>query len=71
MGITREKYQHILYSEAISKGVEVRFASRVRDVDEATPSVTLTTGETIKADLLIGADGTILSSPTFHFSYLI
>lgn len=35
----------------------VRLSSRVVDIDPSTPSVTLSSGEVVKADLLIGADG--------------
>ncbi|KAH6897967.1 hypothetical protein BKA70DRAFT_746493 [Coprinopsis sp. MPI-PUGE-AT-0042] len=35
----------------------VRLNSRVVDIDPSTPSVTLSSGEIVKGDLLIGADG--------------
>ena len=55
--MTREKYQQLLYTEAIKAGVEVRFGSRIGHIDEAAPSVKLTTGESIRGDLIVGADG--------------
>lgn len=57
MAITRERYQRELFLEAINAGVEVRFACRVRHINETGPSVTLTSGEQIEGDLIIGADG--------------
>lgn len=35
----------------------VRLSSRVVDIDPSAPSVTLASGEVVKADLIIGADG--------------
>lgn len=55
--MTRENYQRVLYSEALRVGVEVRFSSRIVNVDVATPSLTLTNGQCIQGDIIIGADG--------------
>lgn len=57
MAVTRERYQRELFLEAINAGVEVRFACRVRHINETGPSVILTSGEHIEGDLIIGADG--------------
>ncbi|KAG4432275.1 hypothetical protein IFR05_012242 [Cadophora sp. M221] len=57
MAPSRAKYQRLLYAAAIESGVEVRLSSRITGLDESTPSVTLITGETIKGDIIIGADG--------------
>lgn len=66
MAIPRAKYQRLLYEAAIELGVEVRLSSRIKSVDEYTPSLTLTTGEVIKSDTIIGADG--LFSPPLQCS---
>ncbi|KAF1964613.1 FAD/NAD(P)-binding domain-containing protein [Bimuria novae-zelandiae CBS 107.79] len=57
MSITREEYQRILYLEARKAGVEIRFGCLVVRVDVTVPSVTLSSSEEIKGDLVIGADG--------------
>lgn len=62
LNVKRSTYQRVLYDAAVREGVMVRFGCRVESVDESTPSVTLSTGETITADLLIGADGKHLFS---------
>ncbi|KAH7356429.1 salicylate hydroxylase [Rhexocercosporidium sp. MPI-PUGE-AT-0058] len=57
MAPSRAKYQRLLYDAAIELGVEVKLSSRIKCLDETTPSVTLTSGEKIKGDIIIGADG--------------
>ena len=37
--------------------ITIRLNSRVVDLDPSAPSVTLASGEVVKADLVIGADG--------------
>lgn len=59
----------------MSEGVKVRFGCRVERINdgEEGPSVMLSTGETIKCDLNVGADGTpslpSLPPQTVHKSY--
>lgn len=57
MAIPRAKYQKLLYDAAIELGVQVYLSSRIKSLDENVPSVTLTTGQAIKGDIIIGADG--------------
>ncbi|KAK0106886.1 hypothetical protein ONS95_003606 [Cadophora gregata] len=57
MAIPRARYQKLLYDAAIELGVQVRLSSRVKSLDENVPSVRLTTGDVIKGDIIIGADG--------------
>lgn len=57
MSITSEEYRRLLYLEARNAGVEVRFGCHVIRVDETTPSVTLSSSEEVKGDIVIGADG--------------
>lgn len=52
----RDVYE-MLHSVAIASGVEVCFKAQVTNVDPSAASVTLLNGDTIKADLIIGADG--------------
>jgi len=47
----------ILYDAAIAAGAEVRAGTKVVSVSGKGPHVTLTTGETLLADVIIGADG--------------
>ena len=55
--IHRPDYHHLLHEAALESGCDIRVNSRVISVDESVPSVTLKYGETLKADLIIGADG--------------
>lgn len=47
----------IIYEAAIRIGVPIRFNSKVASIDPEEPSVTLTSGEVIIGDIVIGADG--------------
>ena len=55
----RVDLQLALYARALELGVGFRLGSRIRTVDAhaPTPSVTLDSGETVSADLVIAADG--------------
>ncbi|KAH7268143.1 hypothetical protein B0J15DRAFT_510067 [Fusarium solani] len=55
--IHRADFQSILFHAAKEAGVDVRLASPVQSVDVDLPSITLLSGETLTADLVIGADG--------------
>lgn len=46
-----------VYSLAKSAGAMIRFSSHVVSVDPSRASIVLSTGETIRGDLIIGADG--------------
>ena len=59
--VHRADYQQVLYEAAVERGVTIRLGCPVVSVDEATASVTLKSGEVIRADLIVGADG---RSPT-------
>lgn len=62
----RKVYQRLLYDAAVEVGVNVRFGSRVESIDERTPAVTLSSGEIVKVDIIVGADG-MSSSFTLTF----
>lgn len=47
----------LIYDLAISSGATIQFGVAVAAVDPHGPSLTLTSGETLGADLVIGADG--------------
>ena len=47
----------ILYDEALERGVTVRFGCPVQHVEFAGPTVQLSTGEAVSADLLLATDG--------------
>ena len=53
----RSHYQRNLYEAAIEAGVKVRLSARVETMDVDAPSVTLTGGETLNADMVVMADG--------------
>jgi salicylate hydroxylase len=53
----RVDVQRALVEKAKSLGVSVRLAARVTDIDFDLPSVTLQSGETLQADLIVAADG--------------
>ncbi|KAJ4169050.1 hypothetical protein NW754_010982 [Fusarium falciforme] len=55
--IHRADFQSILFYAAKETGVDVRLASPVQSVDVDLPSITLLSGETLTADLVVGADG--------------
>ncbi|PMD41246.1 FAD/NAD(P)-binding domain-containing protein [Hyaloscypha variabilis F] len=64
LNVTRPVYQRVLYEAAVKEGVDVRFGAKVEGIQESErgPSVRLSTGEVLSADLIIGADG--IKSPT-------
>ncbi|MCJ1251681.1 hypothetical protein MMC30_008916 [Trapelia coarctata] len=53
----RSHYQRNLYEAAVEAGCKVRLGSRVETMDVDTPSVTLTGGETLNADIVVIANG--------------
>ena len=55
--IHRADYQRILTEEAFRLRVNLRLGCDAQSVDFESPSVTLNTGEIIKGDVVVGADG--------------
>ncbi|KFY88747.1 hypothetical protein V500_06144 [Pseudogymnoascus sp. VKM F-4518 (FW-2643)] len=55
--VHRADVQGILASAARRRGVEIRLKSPVKEINHEQPAVILETGDHIKADLIIGADG--------------
>jgi salicylate hydroxylase len=55
--IHRPDYHRLLHEAALENGCEIRVKSRVTSIDESVPSLTLKSGETLTADIIIGADG--------------
>ena len=47
----------MLYEAAVKAGVEVRLGSRIKEIDANLPAITFMSGEKIKGDIIIGADG--------------
>lgn len=47
----------MIYDHAVASGVKVTFGVNVVDADLSEPSVLLSTGEKLRADMIIGADG--------------
>jgi salicylate hydroxylase len=47
----------LLYDTAISYGTKIRRRARVVDIDSDEGSVTLESGEVLRAHVIIGADG--------------
>ena len=46
-----------MYRAALSIGAKIRFNAKVISIDPRTPTVTLSTGEKLTADVIVGADG--------------
>ncbi|KAJ9607730.1 hypothetical protein H2200_007808 [Cladophialophora chaetospira] len=55
--VHRVDYQKILADAAVANGVKLEFAQKVVDVDVDAITITLADGRTLRADLIIGADG--------------
>lgn len=58
--LTRVQYgdlRTLLYDTAISLGAKVTFNARVAFIDPDSQTVTLTSGEIMRADVIVGADG--------------
>lgn len=47
----------MLFRIARDAGVDVRLGCNVKSVNPHTPSVTLSSGEVIRGDMVVGADG--------------
>ena len=56
--IHRWDYQKILYEEAVRLGVEIRLGTAVSGFDTNCDHIHLGSGEVLKADLIVGSDGT-------------
>ncbi|KAH0538832.1 hypothetical protein FGG08_004608 [Glutinoglossum americanum] len=56
-GMHRVDLQKVLASRAEELGVVIKLSARVVGIDFSVPSVTLSTGEIITADIILGADG--------------
>jgi salicylate hydroxylase len=46
-----------MYRAAVSAGAKVRFNSRVDSIDPDSGTVTLSSGDVLEADIIVGADG--------------
>ncbi|GES58476.1 salicylate hydroxylase [Aspergillus terreus] len=55
--VHRADYHRVLHDAATAAGVEVRLGASVKDIDLVNTTVTLDGGETLIADVIIGADG--------------
>lgn len=55
--IHRADYHRVLLDEALRLGVTIRLDSNVQSADFESPSVTLDTGASIDADVVVVADG--------------
>ncbi|EUC59203.1 FAD/NAD(P)-binding domain protein [Rhizoctonia solani AG-3 Rhs1AP] len=55
--VHRADLHRMLYELAEQAGATIRLASTVKSIDPSTPSLTLSNGETIHCDLIVGADG--------------
>ncbi|KAE9373728.1 FAD/NAD(P)-binding domain-containing protein [Stipitochalara longipes BDJ] len=67
LNVPRQVYQRVLYEAAVKEGVKVRFGCRVERIEDSEKgsSITLSTGETLSSDLIIGADGIKSTTRTF------
>jgi salicylate hydroxylase len=55
--VHRYDLQQVLHAAAVQRGVDIRMDCTVVSVEEATPSVTLKSGQVVTGDLIVGADG--------------
>lgn len=55
---TRQRLQAILVQEALKADINVTVGCKVAAIDEEKPSVMLEDGSELRADIIIGADGT-------------
>lgn len=60
--LTATQLQHgglrrLLYDTAISYGAKIRRGAHVVDIDAHSRSVRLSTGQVLRADVIVGADG--------------
>ena len=59
--IHRADYQRLLAEEAVRLGVKLRLGADVQDIDFDNTTVTLRNGEIVAGDIIIGADGGLIS----------
>lgn len=59
----RAHFHKALHQLALHHGVELKVDHQVVDYDETLPSVTVMNGQTLKADLVIAADGVSSALP--------
>ncbi|KAK1674055.1 hypothetical protein BDP55DRAFT_584798 [Colletotrichum godetiae] len=57
MVIARPDYHDVLWNAAKEAGVELRLGAEAAEIDFEVPSVHLATGEIVKGDVIVGADG--------------
>lgn len=71
--IHRADYHGVLLKEAVRLGGKLRTNAEVVDINFAgdRPAVVLHTGETITADVVVGADGSVICRPSPGSSILI
>ena len=55
--VHRADLHSIMYRRVLDLGIKVNLGSRVVDYNPQTPSINLGNGSTIKADLIVAADG--------------
>lgn len=57
LSLHRADLYRVLLDEAMRLGITIRFNSDIKQIDFATPSLVLSTGERSDCDVIIGADG--------------
>ncbi|TVY41324.1 FAD-dependent monooxygenase [Lachnellula occidentalis] len=55
--IHRADCQNILYDAAVEAGIQILLGTPIESVDEKGPTVKLQSGQELRADLIVGADG--------------
>lgn len=72
---TRQRLQAILVQEALKADINVTVGCKVAAIDEEKPAVMLEDGSELRADIIIGADGTSNSDAAYvslgvrHYRY--
>lgn len=69
--VRRDDLIQAVYDIAVDAGAKILFERYVVEVDENKPSVTLSDGTVMEADLIVGADGKSNDTPQLSSPYII
>lgn len=64
--VKRSDYQEALHEAALEAGCELRLGQKVAGIDEDAPGVELQSGDVVRGDLVVIADGDIAPNSTLH-----
>lgn len=64
--VKRSDYQEVLHEAALEAGCELRLGQKVAGIDEDAPGVELQSGDVVRGDLVVIADGDIAPNSNLH-----